>query len=580
MAGRFLAWLSAGVLLAGVSAGTILGAGLAFADDDPSGDAGTSQSTSPDTQQDSDVDNTDADPPAQEDEETEDVVEDDDEEVPAEDVDEPTSKPEDNDDEVDEPAAVESKSDTLVTRSVVATRAEPEPAPEPEPTPVKPEKIEEPDETVVAAPVEAVTVDAPFIDEVEPSPATARVMMTAAADVPAPARPSLINVIGTLAWSVADFFINLVVGPPVVPAGYSVTAGRSTMKIDCGDGYHAQADWYFPTSGEPDKLIYFQHGFLSPAATYNVTLTELAERNNAIVVAPSITSNYFSCDGCSVTADPMHLAVAKLFAGDRTALRESAAAAGFEGTLPTQFALAGHSAGSMLAAGTSGYYYERASEEQKADLVGVLLYDGSAANGALARALEKLPDAVPVLNIAGGPTVFNNGGEANQVFSEMRPDQFNGVQLVGGAHSDGFRSSIYGGLVQAFVGLAFGQSQPQDVEAVQVLTQGWLADMFAGRVYDEDSRTGIYGDVGEIVDIDTDAGLARGYVLPGPPAALSPIERFFAALLHSINSNDFAACAVDPDAGFFAQNSTPNTVLSLDGKAITRQSVGQQCMDG
>jgi hypothetical protein len=296
----------------------------------------------------------------------------------------------------------------------------------------------------------------------------------------------------------------------------------------------------------------FQHGFLSPAATYNVTLTELARRNNAIVVAPSITSNYFACDGCSLTADQMHAAVAELFAGDRTALQQSAAAAGFEGTLPTRFVLAGQSAGSILAAGASGYYYDRAPEAQKDDLVGVLLYDGSAANGALARALDKLPTDVPVLHIAGAPAVVNNGGEANKVLTEKRSGQFTGLQLVNGAHSDAFRSSIYGGLVQAFVGLVFGWSTPQNVEAVQVLTQGWLTDMYAGRVFDENTRTGIYGEVGapgtSIVDIPTSAGLARGYVLPGPPPSLSPIERFFATLLHSINANDFAVCAADPDA--------------------------------
>ncbi|AMO60077.1 esterase/lipase [Mycolicibacterium phlei] len=397
--------------------------------------------------------------------------------------------------------------------------------------------------------------------EPEPAPVAARAavqtngMQTTveAAGVPAtPARPTLINIVGTLVWSVADFVINLIVGPPVVVPGSGVSAGRSTVKIDCGDGYRVQTDWYFPTEGQPDKLIYFQHGFLSPAATYNVTLTELARRNNAIVVAPSITSNYFACDSCSLTADQMHAAVAELFAGDRTALQESAAAAGFEGTLPTQFVLAGQSAGSILAAGTAGYYYEKAADDRKADLVGVLLYDGSAANGALARALDKLPADLPVLQIAGVPAVVNNGGEANAVLAEKRPGQFTGLQLVNGAHSDAFRSSIYGGLVQAFVGLVFGQSTPENVEAVQVLPQGWLTDMYAGRVFDENTRTGIYGPVGapgtSIVDIPTSAGPARGYVLPGPASSLSPIERVFATLLHSINADDYAVCAADPAA--------------------------------
>src|SRR6476659_800115 len=74
------------------------------------------------------------------------------------------------------------------------------------------------------------------------------------------------------------------------------------------------------------------------------------------------------------------------------------------------------------------------------------------------------------------------------------------------------------GIPQLLVSLLFGASTPENVEAVHVLTQGWLTDMYAGRVYNPKTRTGIYGDPGDpgevIVDIPTDAGLARGYVLP------------------------------------------------------------------
>ncbi|HEX2212789.1 MAG TPA: hypothetical protein VHH12_04910, partial [Mycobacterium sp.] len=354
------------------------------------------------------------------------------------------------------------------------------------------------------------------------------------------------------------------------------TAGRSTLEIDCGDGYTTDADWYFPEEGEPEKFIYFQHGFLARAFIYDRTLTELAERNNAIVVAPSITSNYFACDGCSVTADPMHAAVARLFDGDRAALLDSARAAGFEGMLPTKFVLAGQSAGSILAAGASGYFYDRAAADRKADMVGVLLYEGSAANDALARALDKMPSSVPVLHIAGTPAVINNGGEASQVLLAKRPGQFNGVQLIGGAHSDAFRSSAYSGLVQAIVTLAFGASAPENVEAVQVLSHGWLTDMYAGRVYNPATRTGIYGNPGlpgqTVIDVPTDAGPAQGYVLPAPPPSLSPIERFFASILHSINSNDFATCASDPSA--MAATSTCTAVSAGSGgrEAVPRKT--------
>lgn len=366
----------------------------------------------------------------------------------------------------------------------------------------------------------------------------------------APARPTLVNIVGALAWSVLDAVTKFIDIPPKMPAGSPVSFGRSTVEIDCGpDGYTADADWYYPSSGEPDKIIYFQHGFLARAVFYDVTLRELAERNNAIVVAPSITSNYFDCHGCSLTGEPMEAGVARLFEGDRTALVASARAAGYEGDLPEEFVFMGQSAGAILAAGASGFFYDNAPSEDLPDLVGVILYDVSASGGALEHALVSLPESVPVLHVAAPASVLNTGGNAAEVFAAVRPGQFNGVQLVNGSHSDGFQSSAYGGLVQAFVNLAFGASTPENVEAVQVLSQGWITDMYERRVYDPRTRTGYYGDPGApgqvVIDIETDAGVANAYVLPGPPPALSPIERLIAGFLSSLNGNVFATCAAN-----------------------------------
>ena len=335
-----------------------------------------------------------------------------------------------------------------------------------------------------------------------------------------------------------------------------MTAGRSRLEIDCGDGYTTDADWYFPTEGEPDKFIYFQHGFLARANFFNVTLQELAERNNAVVVAPSITSNIFACDACAMSGEPMQAAVARLFEGDRAALLASARAAGYEGTLPEQFVITGQSAGAQLAVAASGYYYQFAPADEKADMVGVIVYDVSATGGAstgnaLANALDKLPASVPVLNIAAEPNLLNSRGNANTAYAEERPGQFNGIQLIGGAHSDAFQSDVLFGIPQLIVRLVFGNSEPVNIEAVHVLTRGWLIDMYAGRVYDPATRTGIYGDPGDpgevVVDIPTDVGLARGYVLPAPTPELSLFDRLINAFYSVINANLYGRCAVDPD---------------------------------
>src|SRR5262249_42571003 len=151
----------------------------------------------------------------------------------------------------------------------------------------------------------------------------------------------------------------------------------------------------------------------------------------------------------------------------------------------------GQSEGTQLVSGAAGFYYQLAPTEEKSDLVGVLLYDGSAAEGTLPGALAKLPDSVPVLQIsAQQPNALDLYGSGNQALTDMRPGQFNGVELVGGAHSDGFRTTKFGGLLQFFVGLVFGFSKPQNVEAVPDLSQGWITDMYAGTVYNGAERTG------------------------------------------------------------------------------------------
>ena len=106
------------------------------------------------------------------------------------------------------------------------------------------------------------------------------------------------------------------------------------------------ADWYIPAGAEenpPQRLIYLQHGFLASGPWYSHTAAALAEQTNSIVVAPSITSNFLSCDACWLGAPPMQQAVANLFEDDNTALADSALAAGYTGPIPDRVVLVGHS---------------------------------------------------------------------------------------------------------------------------------------------------------------------------------------------------------------------------------------------
>lgn len=209
------------------------------------------------------------------------------------------------------------------------------------------------------------------------------------------------------------------------------------------------------------------------------------------------------------------------------------------------------SAGGIHAAGTARYFQEFGPADEKANMVGVLLFD-TAEGGVLNRALDKIPATIPVLHIAAEPHPINIYGSANQALAAKRPGQFNGIQLVGGVHGDAFRSSALFGIPQFVVSAALGFSGPQNVEAVHVLAEGWITDMYERRVYDPATRTGIYGDPGEpgevLIDIPTDAGVAHGYVLPGPTPRLTLIDLLIATLINSPASIRFDVCAEDPSA--------------------------------
>lgn len=500
MADRFSIWVGAGLLAAGVSAATLAGAGVAAADDGASTERSTTKSSAgaradsaPQSDDEKLTESTDGANPDREDDEAVDVertedVEDAVEEAPIEDAVDEAGEEQTDEEQADEEVAVERVS-----------------------------------------PVQ---------------------------EAAAPPPPSLVNVVGSFFWGAFDVLTKLVDVPPSVPPGSTLAAGRSALEIDCGDGYTADADWYFPADEEPEKFIYFQHGFPARAGFYNVTLQQLAQRNNAVVVAPSITSNIFACDACAASGEPMHAAVARLFLGDRAALLASARAAGYDGSLPEEFVFAGQSAGASLAIAAAGFYYESASDAEKADMAGVLLYEVSAIGGAkagnaLSNGLEKLPDSVPVLTIAAEPNMLNSKNNANAVFVEERPGQFNGVQLVGGAHSDAFQSDILFGIPQLIVNLFFGASTPENTEAVHVLTTGWLVDMYAGRVYDPATRTGIYGAPGEpgevVIEVPTTEGAASARVLPIEAPAPNLFDRVLNFIFGLLNANNYARCVTSAD---------------------------------
>ncbi len=279
----------------------------------------------------------------------------------------------------------------------------------------------------------------------------------------------------------------------------------------------------------------------------------------------------------------MHAAVARLFLGDRAALLASAKAAGYTGEeLPQRFVIAGHSGGGQLAAGAAGNYTRLASAERDHDLAGVLLLDTSPVGGAVSRGVANIPMDIPVYAIGAQPNFLEHLRRHRARVSGCATGQVRRGQA-------GRRQSLrcvadHQHAGPGLVGLVTGFPQPQNVEAVQDLAKGWITDWYET---DPDAEpVGFYGPLGTTKDLATDAGVAHVYILPAPAPQLSPFDMVLKALIESTGNLNFATCAADPSApqmqetAFLTHNSTPNTPLSLDGKARTGQSVGQHVCTG
>jgi hypothetical protein len=519
MLDRFLVWLGAAMVTAGVTAAMVAGAGIAAADSPPGSDANgttSSESAKPtENKPDSDKDGTPKPKPK-----------------PA------GKKPgKQSADDPTEPTAAVGKDPAPASATTTKTTEKPvrpvktdrKPVAKPvvkqaavEPAPQDAAKKTLQTAVAATAPTSLTAKIAAPNATVAP-PETAAVAFAAAAPATettstaaAPRIPPLLSFIGTIFFNLFSFATRLFEGPPVLPPGSTVTVRSSTLQLPCASAAcTVPADWYFPTDAEPTGLTYLQHGFLAGGRFYSFTAATLAEETHSIVVAPTLTSNFFATDGYWLGGTPMHQAVANLFIGPRTALTDSASAAmGTEVTLPQRVVLVGHSLGGGLVTDAAGYMVDN---HTIGDLAGVVLLDGVTLDDAQASAaLAKVPDALPIYQIASPPYFWNQWDGLGVALVAKRPGRFNGVQLVGGAHID----SMQGGnpLIQFGAYLVAGASQTQNIEAVKQLAAGWINDMFAG------THTGIYGTPGASIDIPTDAGHATAIALPAPATPLSTLD--------------------------------------------------------
>ncbi|WP_236694342.1 hypothetical protein [Mycolicibacterium obuense] len=231
-------------------------------------------------------------------------------------------------------------------------------------------------------------------------------------------------------------------------------------------------------------------------------------------MAPSLSSNFFSPSAEWVGGSTVQRAVAELFVGDRAALTQSASlAAGYEVVLPQKFVLVGHSAGGTLVTSVAGFLVDNGAI---ADLQGVVMLDGVEPAGSpfVNNALSKLrgENYRPIYLISSDRYFWSRNGDMADKLQLARPDDFNGVNLVGGRHID----YMLGGnkIIQFVEYLTAGFSKPQNIAAAEILMAGWVNDLFSGT-----PSQGIYGSPGQDIPIPTPAGTADAVVLPlGYPA--------------------------------------------------------------
>lgn len=540
---RLSVWVSAGLLSAGVSAAVLAGAGVAVADDGTPGssEGSSSNATSgPASQSTTATDPTDSGSP---DTGPDTAPDTDAEPDPAPEPDEPEAGPEPV---AEEPAPGATRPEDSVAEAPKKPKrhlfarfgaspsfkphsaARTASAPEPAAAVSAPAATESP---AVVTPA-ATDISAAVAPPAGPAASLALAAVPAeAAPVKAAAAPggslfrwiagvtdSIVRAVGGLAINTLQALEALVTGPPALPANSTVTVRNSTILLSSGQ--RIKANWYYP-EGEtvPDKMIVLQHGFFALGPMYSYTAANLAEATGAIVVTPTISSNFFARDDAWLNGAGMWNSIADLFTGDRRALTDSALAAGFAtrygldpatAALPVKFGLAGHSAGGQLVAAVAGYLVDKNAAD---DLVGVITLDGVPTGTVMADTLRKLQDYqdatgryIPIREIGAPPNAFNFIGNVKQALNEARPGRFNGVVLSGGVHMDSMRGG--NPIIQFAAYLIAGFPKPQNQQAVDILAATWFTEWFAG-----DTDNGDELAPGSALPISTPKGTANGVVI-------------------------------------------------------------------
>ena len=421
-----------------------------------------------------------------------------------------------------EPAAAQPDAATAQADLPAAAVTAP-PAPEPAPVVAAPIAEPAPTDTVIAPQNVAGgrgSEAAPAVAAVPSAPAAA---YAAPAPAPAPVANVLFDVLSGFGWQpTGDAVITTpalaaftgqrasaepaaVIGSPLTSAAppdpklpgqptngvTGVQVGQSTLEIPGAFiGKTVPADWYFPTQADgsvkAQGLIWLQHGFGAAGPFYSKLATDLAQKTNSIVVAPTLSSIPFTFSGGWLNGEVTQQAAADaLLDPNRTALVNSALAAGYTGDineLKGSFILAGHSAGGGFSSAVGADYINEGSDAQDANLLGVVMFDGvsnGTFDGSFTQQVGSLTDAgKPLYQIAAPAQIWNVFGATTNQLLAARPDLFDGAVLVDGSHVD----SMLGvnPFLDVVLQLVAGRVPAGNTAATYTLSTGWINDFYSG----------------------------------------------------------------------------------------------------
>ena len=271
-----------------------------------------------------------------------------------------------------------------------------------------------------------------------------------------PLQPSLINVLGSIAFAVLDFvYAAGRRARPPFPAGIlrdGRVGRRCRSTAATGRPVRAGTGTSRPARSRPRASSTSSTGSRAVAGMYSYTAATLAERTNSIVVAPSLSSNLFDCraglqprrrGAAARRRRPVHRGPG---GADPTAARP-----GLRRRRPGAAADASSSRGTPRAA--AWRWARRATSPttprrtaRRSTLVGVLLFDSGPAlprrhRGRRDRQAARRPARAEHRcgrRASGTSTDDLNTGAGRGAEARNR---FNGVQLIGGLHSDAFQTS-------------------------------------------------------------------------------------------------------------------------------------------